>query len=449
MKTSKILCLVLTLALLVIGAVAVTASAAEAPSVEIASKNLSYDSNISILFAVKTENTDVAPKLNVYTMADGELSFKKSVDAIFTPANSNAEVGYADAYIFFTDGIVAKSLDTEIYVEAVVTVDGTDYKSAMERYSVVEYCHEMNAKKSTTDYNDIINYGARVQKMLEADGKFSGAYASDYKYVTIEGGTLDGKFDSGIYLTGDKVYPQADGAKAWATADGIQVDNEGEFVVGDVNVKFTEVVGPKAGTDTFESYTIDQTKYVGKVAEDTVYNTVSKVLKVTSTSNSASGIVSTYNDTNGRGPAAADADGFEATFDFKLEAGTIAPSYVLNFASKETGSTAFVYQIKIDINNGRVRIANNKNSSEYYYAGDEGSYYNVTFRVVPSDDGETSWIEFYHDGVLKKTFKTQNVAGNFTGINEVRLQHTSKNASTDNYSYIYFDNMYIGYYKNN
>ena len=86
MKTSKILCLVLTLALLVIGAVAITASAEDAPSVAIASKNLSYDSNISILFAVKTENTDAAPKLNVYTMADGSLSFKKSVDAVFTPS---------------------------------------------------------------------------------------------------------------------------------------------------------------------------------------------------------------------------------------------------------------------------------------------------------------------------------------------------------------------------
>lgn len=448
MKTSKILCLVLTLALLVIGAVAVTASAESTPTVKIASKNLSYDSNISIVFAVKAENTTVAPTLNVYTMEDGELSFKENVKATFTPENSLEKVGFADAYIFFTSGIVAKALDTQLYAEAVVTIDGVDYKSAIERYSVIEYCHEMNAQKSTDMYNGIIEYSALIQKMLEADGKFSGAYATDYKYVTIEGGTLDGTYDSGIYLTGDKVYPQADGAKAWLASDGTNISNEGEYVVSDANVSFTEVVGPKAGTETFESYYIGQAKVGGTVMEDTVYDAVSKVVKITSSATSNNTVYSTYSDANGRGPAAADADGYEISFDFKLEAGTIAPIYYLNFASKQTGSTKFVYKIKLDINGGRVRIANTKNSNEYMYLGDAGSYYNVTFRVVPSDDGNTSWIQVYRDGALKLTFKTQNETGNFTcsGINEVRLQNDT--ASASNTCSIYFDNLYIGYYKN-
>lgn len=447
MKTSKILCLVLTLALLVIGAVAVTASAEEAPSASIASKNLSYDSTISILFAVKTENTDVAPKLNVYTMADGELSFNKSIDATFTPENSEAKVGYAGAYIFFTDGIVAKALDTEIYVEAVVTVDNVEYKSAMERYSVVEYCHEMNAKKSTTDYNDIINYGARIQKMLKEDGKFDGAFATDYKYVTIDGGTLDGKFDSGIYLAGDKVYPQADGAKGWATNDGTNVANEGEYVIGDANVSFTKVVGPKAGTDTFENYYIGQSRIGGSVMEDSVRGTTSKVVKISTSTTGNNTLYTTYSDANGRGPEAADANGYEVSFDFKLEAGTMSPIYYLNFASQETGTTKFVYRVKLDTNNGKVRIANAKNSTEYLYLGDVGAYYNVAFRVVPSDDAQTSWLQVYVDGVLKSTFKTQNETGNFScsGIKEVRLQNTD--ASATKTCAIYFDNLYIGYYK--
>ena len=265
-NTLKIVSVLLSVMILVCGIAAVS-SAEDSPSVEIVSKNLSYDSNISILFAVKTANTEIAPKLNIYNMVDGELTYNKTVEATFTPANSLAEVGFADAYIFFTPGIVAKAIDTEIYVEAVVTDGETEYKSAVERYSIVEYCHEMNAQKSTDMYTEIIEYGATVQKMLEADGKFEGAYATDYKYVTIEGGTLDGTYDSGIYLKGESVYPQAEGVTAWAGSDGSTVTNANEYVIGDSNVSFTETTGDveivPTGTLTFEGST-DLPAEIGK-----------------------------------------------------------------------------------------------------------------------------------------------------------------------------------------
>ena len=447
-RTIKIFGIILAAALLIAGSIVVTASAAEAtPTVEVVSQNLSYDSNISIMFAVKTSNTDIAPTLNVYSedpTVNTELT-PVPVQPTYTPANSGEKVGFNDAYIYFTPGINAKSIDVEIYVQAVITDGDNVYKSAVERYSIVEYCHEMNAQKSTDKYNTIREYGALVQSLLKEDGKFDGAFATDYKYVTIDGGTLDGKFDSGIYLAGDKVYPQADGAKGWVTNDGTNVANEGEYVIGDANVSFTEVVGPKAGTDTFENYNIGQSKVGGSVMEDTVYNATSKVVKITSSATSNNTVYTTYSDANGRGPAATEADGYEISFDFKLEAGTASPIYYLNFASRETGTTKFVYRIKLDINGGRVRVANAKNSNEYFYLGDEGAYYNLTFRVVPSNDNATSWIEIYRDGVLKSTFKTQNEVGNFTGINEVRLQNDT--ASSSKTFAIYFDNLYIGYYK--
>ena len=92
---NRIISLILALALVasVIPAVVASAEDAAAPTVDIVSKNLSYESNISILFAVKTANTDAAPKLDVYTMTDGELTYKKSIDPAFTPANSETAVG--------------------------------------------------------------------------------------------------------------------------------------------------------------------------------------------------------------------------------------------------------------------------------------------------------------------------------------------------------------------
>ena len=250
-KALKIFTIILSVALLVIGAVATTVSAEEAaatPNVEIVSKNLSYTSNISIMFAVKAENVTEDVKLNVYAEdpRDKELT-PVIVEPTYTPENSEAKVGYANAYIFFTEGIPAKAIEREIYVQAVVG----EVKSEVERYSIVEYCHEMIAKESTdaeddAKYMTVIEYGAAIQSFLADDidpetekPKFEGSLATEYKYVTIENGTLDGYYDSGIYLPGDPVYPQGNYAN-WEASDGTIVANGGEYVIGSSNVSFAK-----------------------------------------------------------------------------------------------------------------------------------------------------------------------------------------------------------------
>ena len=259
-KNSKILVLILSLVIIVSAAFVMSASAAETdPKVEIVSKNLSYEDNIRILFAVKAENigdADVALKVYEEDPLDNpEAEVKETVYAAYTESINS----YGECEVFFTKGIAAKFLNKQIYAQAEVTVDGVTYKSEVERYSIVEYCHEMIAKESTdaakdAKYMDVIEYGAAIQSFLTDDGKYNGALATEYNYVTIEGGTLDGKYDSGIYLAGAKVYPNISGATKLITDAGAVVNNNAEYTVA-ANVSFMRANEKALATETFENAT--------------------------------------------------------------------------------------------------------------------------------------------------------------------------------------------------
>ena len=255
-KALKIFTIILSVALLVIGAVATTVSAEEAaatPKVEIVSKNLSYTSEISIMFAVKAENIgENAVELNVYDKdpaKNPDATVKYTVTASYTETIN----AYGECLVFFTEGIPAKAIEQEIYVQAVAG----NAKSDFERYSIVEYCHEMNAKKDTDLYTNIITYGATIQQMLKDDGKFDGEYATAYKYVTIENGTLDGTYDSGIYLPGEKITPTIEGVdKLDAKLAGgtvSTVESGAEYTVTD-SVAFS-IADVPANPHTFEGIT--------------------------------------------------------------------------------------------------------------------------------------------------------------------------------------------------
>ncbi len=256
-KNSKILVLILSLVIIVSAAFVMSASAAETdPKVEIVSKNLSYEDNIRILFAVKAENigdADIALKVYEEDPLDNpEAEVKETVYAAYTESINS----YGECEVFFTKGIAAKFLGKQIYAQAEVTVDGVTYKSQVERYSIVEYCHEMIAKESTdaakdAKYMDVIEYGAAIQSFLTDDGKYNGALATEYKYVTIEGGTLDGKYDSGIYLAGAKVYPNISGATKLVTDAGEVVNNDAEYTVAG-NVSFGKADEKALATETFD-----------------------------------------------------------------------------------------------------------------------------------------------------------------------------------------------------
>ena len=267
MKSTKLVLIILSLALLVGSIVGISVAAeTTTPTLDIYSKNLSYGSNISILFAVKSENLDGAEiKLNVY---ESDPTAAATTPAATVTASYQDTVHDTLCDIFFTPGINAKSIHRQIYVQAVATVGDNTYYSEVERYSVLEYCHEMIARDDTdatkdAKYQAVIDYGAAIQSLLsedtdsEGNPKFEGALATEYKYVTIVGGTLDGKYSAGVYLPDTKLNPAIAGATkldgTFTNGSVTTVVSGAEYTVTD-SVAFAVAVAP-ANPHTFEGIT--------------------------------------------------------------------------------------------------------------------------------------------------------------------------------------------------
>ncbi len=212
MKKTKLLVLILSLALLVSGIVGISASAEDAdPSIAIEGKNISYMEVSTLVVAVSYENADLKDvKLNVWY---GE----KSGDATILTTTETIEVGGKECAMFVLDGTTAKNIADRVYYEAFV--EGTEVKTALESYSVLEYALE--GVVNSTDaaeaarYQSIITYATSIQEWLKADGKFEGALAKDYSYVQIEGGTLDGTSTYGIFVNGTTITPVGEGVVDW------------------------------------------------------------------------------------------------------------------------------------------------------------------------------------------------------------------------------------------
>ncbi|MBQ8583998.1 MAG: hypothetical protein IJ488_05250 [Clostridia bacterium] len=214
MKKTKLLVLILSLALLVSGIVGISASAADADStVAIEGKSISYMEVSTLVVAVSYENAELAEvKLNVWY---GE----KTDDPTVLTTTETIEVGGKACAMFVLDGTPAKNVADRVYYEAFI--EGTEVKTALESYSVLEYALEgvVNSADAAeaARYQSIITYATSIQEWLKADGKFDGTLAKDYSYVQIEGGTLDENGTTkGVYANGTIITPVGEGVSNWA-----------------------------------------------------------------------------------------------------------------------------------------------------------------------------------------------------------------------------------------
>lgn len=224
MKTSrnfKILVLALSLVLIIGAVLMISASADEALSVSITKKNISYGDVVTVLFAVddtKAGDNEVevlyylddpqsTPDAKAYTGVAYEKGYTE--DGVTYPA-------------FFTAAFPAKDIGAQVYAQAHIV--GTDVYSEIVRYSVVEYLNKRLYVDDITAnqqglYESLLTYGAYAQKVLlnEDEDPYNDVtqFVDEMVYVSIEGGTLDGKYSTGVYYPGDKITPYAEGAVMW------------------------------------------------------------------------------------------------------------------------------------------------------------------------------------------------------------------------------------------
>ncbi|MBP3583238.1 MAG: hypothetical protein J6K44_04260, partial [Clostridia bacterium] len=216
-KTSKLIILALSLALLIGSAVGIAVSANEATAPTILSKNVAADGNFCLMFAVDPatcEGSDVT--LTVYntnpeglegdalTNATVQTITKLVTDTQPEDLDGNPETAKTDVLVFTTKGVAAKDIADEWYI----TVESGEL-STTEKYSVREYAFERLYKDQTIlaaggtyeyrqkqFYLSILAVGSTAQDLLVNAELEAGAtperLANEYSYAAISKGSFSG-----------------------------------------------------------------------------------------------------------------------------------------------------------------------------------------------------------------------------------------------------------------
>ena len=292
-KAIKFLTLVLTLAVLAVGlcfAVSATEEDTEL-SVDIIKKNVSYSDYVEVLFAVDDTNAGGGEVELLYYLEDPTVNSSATAykgteyPAGYTDKNGTDDTSDDVTYpAFYSAGFPAKHIGDKVYARAHIV--GTEIYSNVVRYSVVEYLLERLYVDRATGgrkdlYNDLLSYGASAQKVLingnsdPADNIKDGEFITDYVLVGIENGTLDGKYDQGIYFEGDAITPYRDGAKGW-DVETYDISTDTSTVNSVVNGTEIAVAGFTMITESDEEVTAeykpDLTDTAGRILWDEYAN---------------------------------------------------------------------------------------------------------------------------------------------------------------------------------
>lgn len=275
-KNIKILTMTLAVALILGAAIGISASA-ETTAPEIISQNVEYGGNYALLYAVKADSVvGDSVSIAVYDNAEckGEALF---TDSIETKAENTENVQGVSCYVFTTNGIAAKNMDTQYYVKV-----SADNGETVKRYSVAEYLYERLYKngvaysndpgdvKRAELYNTVLLYGKQAQDVLynldtntENDRDY---FVTDMKYVYVvdDAAKIDGTFSSGIVLGGTEITLSGNTtASKWdlydlTTGELIKTIAAGDTFIADTHVMAKEFITRRgSGLNAKDALTYD------------------------------------------------------------------------------------------------------------------------------------------------------------------------------------------------
>lgn len=235
MKNTKILVLILSLAL-VLGAVAgisVSAAGETAPTeVSIKSANLSFLNEPALVFAIEHDGDASQISLNVWNSEPAE---GQAADYVVTDSFEQTIEGVTYTS-FAVNGKNPKYVDEYVWVQAVAG----DVKSDVVRYSILQYALGGVVNGANPErYQSIIDYSASAQKWLEYTDA-NGKTADEYVFVSVEGGTVDG-YKNGVYPKGTQITPEGDGVAMWSVESDSNKSNVyyGQPITLTANTKIT------------------------------------------------------------------------------------------------------------------------------------------------------------------------------------------------------------------
>ena len=226
MKNSitKALTLVISLALLVCGIFAISASADNEASANVELATLNYGGEVRIAYALSLSGT-TAENVVLKIYDNASLTGDPYVSEF------SGEYYKETSPIYYSKGVSAKDLADYMWAVPCDKSSGEAIGRAC-RYSVAHYCNSILADASSAEdlkalAEDLLTYGASAQTRLINIGNIaSEPLVIDYNYVYTKtsGVTLDG-YSSGLYAPDAKVIPSYSGDKtisSWTVtnADG-------------------------------------------------------------------------------------------------------------------------------------------------------------------------------------------------------------------------------------
>ncbi len=212
MKKTKIVLLILSLALLIGSAVGIATSAAD-DKVSVISVNAEYSDSIKILIAVDVPLADAESVKVAYYTEDPSNAGAVPIYAKLCDTEGDNAITYKGTNpVFYTKGFAAKNLDDEIYITAYtgdsIPQDATYTKMSVAQYALSllyakdDYSSDESKAKLQNLATKVLEYGAAAQSALFDDGSYTPL--TDYKYVKVNDGTVNG-YPAGIFATGESV----------------------------------------------------------------------------------------------------------------------------------------------------------------------------------------------------------------------------------------------------
>ena len=265
MKKQKRLLLLSAVALLLIAICAVTVIALggnESTPIQLSiyGKNLSLEDSVCIVYAVPVEGTGGADiRLLVWMESQPEYTYGTQT-FVLTPEENTVEVEGEECYIFYLRELAAKQMTVDVYARAYACVteesDTQEYYSALDKYSVLQYCYNMLGKTSSNVPSEemealihsMLEYGASAQ-IFFGENVERLANADYYQIRLINAGLSDGT-DHGLYLEGTELQITApsvneagDSFRYWKNSAGVQVSKNAAYTVtvGRLNETYTAV----------------------------------------------------------------------------------------------------------------------------------------------------------------------------------------------------------------
>ena len=186
------------------------------PTLTIESNNVSYADSIYILYAVSNDGFDRAQnEIKMLFWEEVQEDYVVGTELYSTTDEGSKKVKGKDCLIFYSEGLAAKEMTTDIYSRAYVEIDGVAYYSDVMKFSILEYVYTMKENGGLTTnqqnlFNNMLNYGASAQ--YQFNHNVDRIANGDYYSITIINGKLPDGFAHGRYKNKEKIKVKAEKA---------------------------------------------------------------------------------------------------------------------------------------------------------------------------------------------------------------------------------------------